>query len=1109
MLSAAEDRLQLLFAPAAWRQGQLDYRQRRVNDLDYDAEERQLFGWVRGSNGQEYEVQVDFARASGPVIRCTCQESLCRHGAALLLQARQQLGAELVGRLLDQCGRSLAEVAEDEALRQFQQKLTPWLRCLELMLDTLEEVRLKGREDIPPRVPIAPGRSEFLLWQLDFTQNRLLARVVRRNGAGELEPPRPFIATAAVLAGESFACVDDLDRLLILWSDELGLLDSQNSAINLRRGYNAHNFLKWLACCDRLFLAGPTIRRVRWTDEPLTLTLRWLPDSRTQLRPQLQAAHEGKSWLLPGAPLLALRADAEGRYCLQPLANSLPPLPVVRQLLQAPPMPLAGLRLLQRQLPSVLRGLPGVDWPVVVARRAAKPVPVLCFACAPTREPRWQGAHAWLEFAYGREQIRADDLRPCLPGGDELLERDMADEARLQQQLNAFVDAEGKPAGSGIEQLQGWCTLMLRQLPLWRKQGWQVQMPDDFPLRLVACSEEAWFAELKAAEDGWFEAEIGVQLETPVALLPLLAAQLERLPSLEQLSQMAPDAPVLIELADGRQLVLRVDRLRVLLDSLLALFDRRRQKARVERAQMGWMLDLEALLPAAWQAPADARALGQALQQLAREGAPPLPEACIPGVDAELRDYQREGVAWLQFLHQYRLGGLLADDMGLGKTLQTLAHIALLNAQGRLSGPALVVAPTSLLGNWRAEAKRFTPALKSLIYHGADREQERYRLEQMDLVITSYGVVSRDALLLSERTFSLLVLDEAQAIKNPSAQVSRSVRQLKADQRLCLSGTPLENHLGELWAQFDFLVPGLLGARQQFQRRFRQPIERDQDQALLRQLRQRVAPFLLRRTKQVVASELPRKTEIDHPIHLDEAQRALYESVRASTEQSVQQLLLEQGFERSQIQVLDALTRLRQICCDPRLLQSDHGVQASAKLDELLRLVELMLEEGRRILIFSQFTSMLALIEQRLRSRHLAYVKLTGQTRDRDTPVQRFQAGEVPLFLLSLKAGGAGLNLTAADVVIHYDPWWNPAVEAQATDRAYRLGQDKPVFVYRLLVENSVEQKIQRLKARKQQLVAGLYGQDGQSQALFSAQELDWLLAEDDSSDLGSQQSEE
>jgi SNF2 family DNA or RNA helicase len=457
-----------------------------------------------------------------------------------------------------------------------------------------------------------------------------------------------------------------------------------------------------------------------------------------------------------------------------------------------------------------------------------------------------------------------------------------------------------------------------------------------------------------------------------------------------------------------------------------------------------------------------------------------------------LRPYQKEGLAWLQFLREQNLSGILADDMGLGKTAQTLAHLLLEKEAGRLDKPALIILPTSLIFNWKSEAARYAPSLRILSLHGPDRKALFDEIKNNDVILTTYPLLWRDADELMLHSYHLLILDEAQTVKNAQSRSAEAVRKIDARHRLCLTGTPLENHLGELWSQFDFLLPGFLGSSKQFAKHWRTPIEKMGDTARGKLLARRIRPFILRRKKEDVAQELPPKTIIVRSVELEGAQRDLYETVRAAMDAKIRDEIANRGFARSQIVILDALLKLRQVCCDPRLVKATAAtkVKERAKLDLLMAMLPELVDEDRRILLFSQFTSMLKLIEQELDRLGLPYVTLTGDTIDRETPVRRFQEGEVPIFLISLKAGGVGLNLTAADTVIHYDPWWNPAVENQATDRAHRLGQDKPVFVYKLIVSGSIEEKILALQERKAELAAGILSEDRGIEVKFGNDDL-------------------
>ena len=491
-----------------------------------------------------------------------------------------------------------------------------------------------------------------------------------------------------------------------------------------------------------------------------------------------------------------------------------------------------------------------------------------------------------------------------------------------------------------------------------------------------------------------------------------------------------------------------------------------------------------------------AASLHRLVQQLA--GQTNLPDVPVPtGLVASLRPYQQQGLNWLQFLREHGLAGVLADDMGLGKTLQTLAHILLEKEQGRLTDAALIVAPVSLMGNWLREAARFTPGLRTLVLHGQDRHGAAADIADFDVVIAPYSLLQRDRDLWLARRWHLVVLDEAQNIKNASTGAAQVAAELDATHRLCLSGTPMENHLGELWSLFHFLMPGFLGSQKRFKELFRTPIEKHGDSERLTQLRARVTPFMLRRTKREVATELPDKVESIAGVTLEGKQADLYETIRLTTEKAVRDALADKGLAQSQIQILDALLKLRQVCCDPRLvpLASAQKIQQSAKLDLLMELLPEMLAEGRKVLLFSQFTSMLELIEEALKARDLPWVKLTGQSRNRDAIIDRFTSGEVPLFLISLKAGGVGLNLPQADTVIHYDPWWNPAVENQATDRAHRIGQKNRVFVYKLVAHGTIEERILALQERKAALADSMYsGAQARKQPLFTEGDIAELL---------------
>ncbi len=491
------------------------------------------------------------------------------------------------------------------------------------------------------------------------------------------------------------------------------------------------------------------------------------------------------------------------------------------------------------------------------------------------------------------------------------------------------------------------------------------------------------------------------------------------------------------------------------------------------------------------------RARARALHEVAEPpqlDAAPVPS---PGLRATLRPYQVQGLAFLQRLLACGAGGVLADDMGLGKTLQLIAHLCAERDKSPTLPPSLVIAPTSLIGNWRRELERFAPHLTLAVLYGPGRDAARARLAGSDVALTSYAVLLRDAEQLAEQPYHCVVLDEAQAVKNPRSRAAQLVRTLCCEQRICLSGTPIENHLNELWSLLDFALPGLLGSEEQFRAFYRVPIEHERNAGRLSALRAQVAPYVLRRMKEQVAAELPQKTEVVRPVELRGKQRELYESIRIAAHEKVRSALRQRGLAGSTVTILAALTKLRQLCCDPRLVhgQQARAVHESAKYELLMQLLQQQSRQGRRTLVFSQFASMLGLISQGLREQGIAHASLTGSTADRERPVRAFQGGEVDVFLISLKAGGTGLNLTGADTVIHYDPWWNPAAQDQATDRAHRIGQDKPVFVYSLIAAGSVEERMLGLQLRKRRLASAVVSSSDPAAHPLGEAEVEHLLS--------------
>lgn len=630
--------------------------------------------------------------------------------------------------------------------------------------------------------------------------------------------------------------------------------------------------------------------------------------------------------------------------------------------------------------------------------------------------------------------------------------------------------------------------------------GWEVAHADDSPVNAQSAIHPEFILEETGdtAEDGnhWFE--VGAVISDSEGhrydLLSIVGHLLDVYPYLlnPKVSELiAPEHLFSVEVGGGRpNLAIAFKDILPILQNLRHLLSQDERK--LDRYDTLPLIELAHTLGMAWQLPDKLKTFAEKLKAGYQSNLP-----TPSGFNGELRPYQQQGLAWLQFLADTEHGGILADDMGLGKTAQTLAHVLMEKHAGRLENkPVLIVAPTSLMHNWQKEAEKFTPELSVLLLHGANRHDKFEQIKAHDIVLTTYPLVVRDEEMLKAQQFHQIILDEAQNIKNPHSKSAQVLRSLTATHRLCLTGTPMENHLGELWSLFYFLMPGFLGSQDVFNKHYRHPIEKKGDKQKRQKLVNRTKPFILRRLKTDVAKELPPKTTIEVNIDMNDEQSKLYEAVRATMQENIKKIIAEQGFKRSHIQILEALLKLRQVCCHPSLLNLDnlptakktqkHKVPQSAKLEYLIETVTDMVAEGRKILIFSQFTSMLALIEQRLNEQKIAFSKLTGQTKKRSEAIEAFQSGQVPVFLISLKAGGVGLNLTAADTVIHYDPWWNPAVEDQASDRAWRIGQDKPVFVYKLVTNQSIEEKIIDMQKNKAELAQSILSIDHEGEVKLS-----------------------
>jgi len=630
-----------------------------------------------------------------------------------------------------------------------------------------------------------------------------------------------------------------------------------------------------------------------------------------------------------------------------------------------------------------------------------------------------------------------------------------------------------------------------------RSDGLSISTQIEHDLLPIEVTEESLEIETNSPGGWWFSMELHIKVDgKKVPLLPIMVSAIRALKDSDSMGDsieiLNRNGKYVFSVEDGTLVSVPFDRIRSVLQLVKDMVDK---DMNVDKISVVDALDViadETLAASRWIGFDRIRQFAERLKALTNIPAIEPPKNFL----TELRPYQLDGLSWLQMIAKHEFGGILADDMGLGKTVQMLAHIATEKEQGRLDRPFIVVCPTSVLPNWLIETKKFAPHLNVVPFHGPTRFGSLSALKTADIVVTTYALLFRDIDALKQIEWHGVILDEAQYIKNHTTKLAKAARSLKARHRFCTTGTPVQNHLSELWSQFQFLMPGFLQDHATFKDIFRDPIEKLGLAAPKQILTKRIRPFMVRRTKKDVAAELPDKTVIMQHVELEGSQRDLYETVRLTATKQVLDEISKKGFKNSRIIVLDALLKLRQACCHPQLvkLPAAAKVTKSAKLEALTEMVQQLVQDGRKILIFSQFTSMLSKVAGKLDEAGLTYVELTGSTKDRATPIAQFQQGDVPIFLISLKAGGTGLNLTAADVVIHYDPWWNPAVEDQATDRAHRIGQTKNVFVYKMIAKGTIEERMIQLQDRKRLIADSIYDDEGNLGKSFTEQDLEYLL---------------
>ena len=1114
--------LAFYFDQGAWSRGSTLYLQDKVlfSQLTPDGDGWRLQGQVQGNDAQPYSVNAELRVSAGGNLSewrsgCTCPVGrYCKHGAALGILASMQGLA-----LLNEWGPEgpSAEVLEhrsqmekERALSQAEYQVRDWLTRLE-------------NANGPAAYSLPGSTQDQFVYSLSVVQTaykpvfHLAVKRAAQKRNGEW-------GKAKKLSNEPSAHDPIWQTSSPLDRDIFDLLKACPAASSFSSyGFQSEVKLHGMPGQLLLKLCSETGRLVseegitlRWQDAPEALVGTW--------REVKSEAHQPNGWQLILQPLRAgvVFGLNQPPFFMDPVHGLCGPLDTqglsaneLQVLSNSPVLPDSLAFKFQNQL---LERLGPVPLPPVIQKmpeiRDVKPRAVLHIAPAHPADRALQGLFlAELTFDYaGHSGFWPGTQGRVMVGQGaqaRMLLRDLPSERKAWDTLAALG-------------LVTFDANMLVLPPDQSQQRWLEWVESDFaPLRQAGldvnfmAGNTPWLREAddvhidlsgdsEAPETSpWFDLSLGMDIDGKrVNILPWVPTILSTLAQISSSTAEADKAalPPFLYLPDlqGEGFVkLPTAKIEPWLTTLMELVsDRGRDWGGLELR----LSRLEALRTAASLGEGVTWAGAQSLMNLVQQmrGLDRLPEVPVPAsLRATLRPYQQQGLNWLQFLRSHQLAGILADDMGLGKTLQTLAHILTEKEAGRLTHPALIVAPVSLLGNWQREAARFCPSLRSHIHHGLSRHDAAQDLSGFDIVLTPYSLLHRDRELWMGTEWHLLVLDEAQNIKNANTNAAQTVGDIPAQHRLCLSGTPMENHLGELWSLFHFLMPGFLGSQKRFGELFRNPIERQGNSEKMDQLRKRITPFMLRRTKDVVASELPPKIETLMPVPLQGQQADLYETIRLGMEKTVRDALNAQGLAKSQITILDALLKLRQVCCDPRLLKlgSASQVKTSAKLEQLLDMLPEMVAEGRKILLFSQFTQMLSLIEQELPRLGIPWVKLTGQSKNRDAIIDQFTSGQVPLFLISLKAGGVGLNLPQADTVIHYDPWWNPAVENQATDQAHRIGQTQRIWVLKLVAQGTIEERMLALQERKAQLAQDMYsGSVQRKEPLFGESDLNELF---------------
>jgi len=1062
----------------------LDYEKRKVVD-DVDVNDVLASGRVKGSDPEPYSVRIQLG-GEGITSDCSCpafqkSQQHCKHVAALLITVRNRARSKLPRLPLQAAPQQQAATESKKTRRERRRRpqspqpnnAPPGVQG-PAQLDTSARATGIGAW----LAPNGAVRALTLEYRIHVRPGGLTVTVL------EVESRSPLLPSVA-LTWQTLAPTLDRDALRLLARFESG--NPRHPAVDIR-GEDAADLLPMLK--TRRVLLEPSLMQLRFSEEVLRpqFELELVGSDTVVAKVMFERQGNGRRFSLAqggwfeGFP--SWHVDTNEGVARQLEARVSPG--ALKRLLRSPTVAEPASQLIS----MIMDGLPKVALEVGAELPDLSQVADVIDA-VPVFKMRAGGSLTEVEVSlralYGADEVevRADGISP------PILIRPPVDGRKRFECIRCDIVAQQEAAqtllGLGLRAAESGEVFVAHgenAIRFWSEgvaalpESWDLYVPEEMVGAEIRSKPLQMMARVSSGVD-WLNVNISYESE---------GVGVDR----NELERCLREGKKYVKLSDNTYATLDADRVRAMMEREVELLTASGKGGNIPIVHAGRVQELLQHATSSQIAPST-RALFKKLASIEEIKVAKKPR----GLKATLRPYQDQGVAWLRFIHDMGSGGVLADDMGLGKTIQTIALLLSLK-QEQKDEPlrALIVAPTSVVSNWIREIGRFGPSLTTALWHGAGRKEQRAELDNANVVITSYALLRRDIELLRKLRLDYVILDEAQAIKNPTSATAQAARDLPAARRLALTGTPIENRLSEIWSIFSFVSPGLLPPLARFEERFARPIDQGDSKQAAR-LRAVIHPFILRRTKNEVAQDLPPKIEVDKICDMAADQKAIYLQVLREVRAQVMGEVEKKGLAKAQIHILAGLTKLRQAACDPRLLglPREFSHDDSGKLAVLRELIDEVDQGGHKVLVFSQFVSMLKLIASALDEDKIRYEYLDGSTIDRQQHIDRFQEDPtVPVFLISLKAGGTGLNLTAADTVIHFDPWWNPAVEEQATDRAHRIGQNKVVTVYRLVATGTIEEKILELKQKKKDLVASVLSEDEGGQKTLSRQDLDDLF---------------